>query len=221
MKSNANMNAAPKSIVVWGGGGHGHVVIDLLRSIGGWQIAGIVDNRNPKGSTIMGLPVLGDADVLPELRSRGVADLVVAIGDCSARARMIAQAQSLGFQIPTLIHPSCILSPSAGVGAGCVLCAGAIVGAQTRIGAGSILNTRCVVDHDCDIGECSHVAPGAMLCGFISVGRESWIGAGAIVRDHLAIGCNVLIGLGAVVVKPVPDGETVYGNPARPKARRS
>jgi UDP-perosamine 4-acetyltransferase len=221
MKSNASMNAAPKSIVVWGGGGHGHAVIDILRSIGGWDIAGIIDNLNPIGTRIMGLPVLGDADMLPVFRSQGVDNLVVAIGDGSARAQRLAQARALGFQTPSIIHPACILYPSAHIGSACVLCAGAIVGAQSRIGDGVILNTRSVVDHDCAIGECCHLAPGAVLCGFVSVGRETWVGAGAIVRDHLAVGKNVMIGAGSVVLKSVSDGQTVYGNPARLKVRSS
>ncbi len=214
MKSNENMNDAPESLVVWGGGGHGHVVIDLLRSIGGWTLVGVIDNLHPKGTLIMGLPVLGDADELPALRSRGVSHLVVAVGDCPARSRMLEQALAFGFEVPSLVHPSCILYPSAVVGKACVLCAGSIVGAQAVIGAGVILNTRASVDHDTRIGDGSHVAPGAVICGFVTVGRESWIGAGAVVRDHLSIGSRVMVGAGAIVLKDIPDGQTVFGNPA-------
>ncbi len=214
MRSSTAMNTGPERIAIWGGGGHGHVVADLLRTVGGWDIAGFIDNLHPKGSAIVGLPVLGDADSLPGIIQQGVDHIVVAIGACDARARMLAHVRSLGFQTPTLIHPSCILSPSASVGTACVLCAGALVGAQSRIEDGVILNTRASVDHDVHVGYCSHVAPGAVLCGFITVGRETWIGAGAVVRDHLAIGERVMVGAGAVVVKNVPDGRTVYGNPA-------
>lgn len=214
MTSSTRVNAVPEPIVIWGGGGHGHVVIDLLRTSGEWDIRGIVDNLNPPGSRIMGIPVLGDADRLPALRRDGVRHIVVAIGDCAARAGMLKQALDLGFQTPSLAHPSCVLYPSAVIGPACVLCAMSVVGAQSVIGAGTILNTRCVVDHDNQIGDCSHVAPGAVLCGFVTVGRESWIGAGAVVRDHLTIGSQALIGAGAVVIKHVADGQTVYGNPA-------
>lgn len=214
MKSNTTVNSTPKPIVVWGGGGHGHVVIDLLRTLGGWDIRGIVDSLTPVGHRIMDLPVLGDADRLPDLRRNGVEHIVVAIGDCTARANMLQQVQQLGYRTPALVHPSCVLAPSAVIGPACVLCAMSMVGAQTTIGAGSILNTRASVDHDNDIGDCTHVAPGAVVCGFVSIGRETWIGAGAIVRDHLSIGNHAMIGAGAVVLKDVADGQTVYGHPA-------
>lgn len=219
MTSSTGANPAPKSVVVWGGGGHGHVVIDILRAIGGWTIAGLVDNRHPPGARIMNVPVLGDAEVLPALRQQGLENIVVAVGDCAARAQMLRHALALGFQTPTLAHPSSIRYPSAVIGPGCVLCALSIVGAQTTIGAGTILNTRSVVDHDNRIGACVHVAPGAVVCGFVTIGDETWIGAGAVVRDHLAIGDRVMVGAGAVVLKNVADGLTVYGNPAAAKLK--
>ena len=219
MTSSAAVKSTPEPILVWGGGGHGHVVIDLLRAAGGWDIAGILDNLNPKGARIMDVPVLGDADQLPALRRQGVAYIAVAIGDPAARAGMLARAEAAGFRMPTLIHPAACVSPAAVIGPACVLCAGAIVGPQAVLGTGVIVNTRASVDHDNRIGDFVHVAPGATVCGFVTIGRETWIGAGAVVRDHLAIGSRVMVGAGALVLKPVPDGLTVYGNPATPQKK--
>ncbi len=215
MKLKVSLKNKDKSIVVWGGGGHGHVVVDILRSIGGWEIVGVIDSIQLAGTVIMGIPVLGDADVLSSLRQQGVQNVGIAVGEGSARAAMISQARSLGFRLPVLAHPSAIVYPSARIGEGCVLCAGAIVGAQTQIGEGVILNTRSVVDHDCQIGNYAHIAPGAILCGWIRVGSLSWIGAGTVVRDHLELGARVMVGAGSVVVKDVEDDLTVCGNPAK------
>ena len=38
---------------------------------------------------------------------------------------------------------------------------------------------------------------------------------GAIILPHIKVGKNCTIGAGAVVVKKVKDGDTVYGNPAK------
>lgn len=215
MKLNASLKNKNKPIVVWGGGGHGHVVVDILRSIGTWDIVGIIDSVHSVGTMIMDIPVLGNADQLGELLEQGVGHLVVAVGDCTVRSALIRQAVDLGFQLPVLAHPSAVVYPSASIDAGCVLCAGAVVGAQAKIGEGVILNTRSVVDHDCQIGRFVHIAPGAILCGSIQIGTHSWIGAGAVVRDHLTIGDRVMVGAGSVVVKSITDGVTVCGNPAR------
>lgn len=219
MKSSARARQAPRPVVVWGGGGHGHVVVDLLRVLGGWDVVGILDNRNPPGTRIMDVPVLGEADQLPRLRREGVAHVAVAIGEPAARADMLARARALGFEMPTLVHPSCVVSAAAVVGPACVLCAGAIVGPQSVLGTGVIVNTRASVDHDVRLGDFAHVAPGATVCGFVAIGRGTWIGAGAVVRDHVALGDRVMVGAGAVVLQDVPDGLTVFGCPAKPPSK--
>lgn len=43
----------------------------------------------------------------------------------------------------------------------------------------------------------------------------SKIGANATLLPGVIIGCNALVGAGAVVVRDVPDGKVVVGNPAR------
>lgn len=48
----------------------------------------------------------------------------------------------------------------------------------------------------------------------VTIGDESWIGEGAIVMAD--VGKRCIVGAGSVVVRPVPDGAVVAGNPARP-----
>ena len=49
----------------------------------------------------------------------------------------------------------------------------------------------------------------------ITVGDDVWIGAGVQVMPGVTIGSNVVIGGGSVVVKDIPDGVLVVGNPCR------
>lgn len=49
----------------------------------------------------------------------------------------------------------------------------------------------------------------------IVVEDGAWIGGSAIILDGVRIGCNAVVGAGAVVTKDVPPYTIVVGNPAR------
>lgn len=204
-----------KRIAVWGAGGHGHVVADILCRLGEWNVVGFVDNVNPVGTLVMGIPVVGDRGVLPQLRADGVEAMAVAIGNPEAHAALMEIARGFGFEFPSFVHPFTSVSPSARIGEGCVVCAGAIVGPLAELKTGAIVNTNASLDHDVRVGSCTHIAPGAVVCGYTNIGDKCWIGAGAVICDHLSVGARTTIGAGATVLKDIPDGVTAYGIPAK------
>ena len=99
------------------------------------------------------------------------------------------------------------------------------IGANTCIDRGTIDDT--VIGDDVKIDNLVHIAhnvliekgamvvAGAIVCGSAKLGRESYIAPGGIVKNQLQVGNNALIGLGAVVTKPVSEASVVTGVPAR------
>jgi maltose O-acetyltransferase len=49
----------------------------------------------------------------------------------------------------------------------------------------------------------------------IAIGANVWIGGGAIILPGVTVGDDAIIGAGAVVTRDVRGGATVVGNPAR------
>lgn len=47
----------------------------------------------------------------------------------------------------------------------------------------------------------------------VVIGAHTWIGEGAVIGAD--IGADCIVGMGSVVIQPVPDRSTVIGNPAR------
>ena len=96
--------------------------------------------------------------------------------------------------------------------------------ATTLIQAGVekvIVNTAAVIEHDVLVGPLVHVSPAAAIGGGACILAGAVVGLGARVRDHVTVGANAFVGMGAVVVADVPAGQTVVGVPARRKERES
>ena len=137
---------------------------------------------------------------------------VISIGNNRLRKIIVTNNN---FHFTRLIHPQSVLSNNIVIGEGSVIMAGVIVNSASKVGNHVILNTKCSVDHDCEIEDYVHISPGATLCGNVLVKTGAHIGAGAVILPGVNIGVWAIIGAGSVVVKDVSDGVTVLGNPAR------
>lgn len=205
--------------VICGSGGHAKVIIEILREGGIFRPVGCVapSGRGPK--SVLGVPVLGDDDDLPQLRHAGITFLFVALGDNRLRARLMRHARQLGFELASAVSPSATISPSARLGRGIAIMPGAHVGPDVLVEDGAIVNSRASVDHDCVLHACCHVGPGATLAGGVTIGEEAFVGTGASLIPGITVGNGSLVGAGAVVVRDIPAQMLAFGTPAR--CRRS
>lgn len=208
---------AGRRFVVVGAGGHAKVVVEALRAAAA-DVVGLIAPAAP-GTVVLGLPVLGDDDVLARLRAEGLTDAALGLGDNRRRAALAEHLVGLGFSLPPVLHPAAWISPSARVGAGVVVLQHAAVSAEAVLGRAAIVNSGAIVEHDDIIGEVAHVAPGCALAGGVSVGARALIGIGSVVRPGVTIGADAVVGAGSVVVADVDAGVTVAGCPARPLPR--
>lgn len=203
-------------ILIVGAGGHGKVVLDILRAADLYEPVGFIDaDPGLVGTCCGGIKVLGAMNLLPKLHRQGIRGAVVAIGDSRARRQCAALLREQGIELVNAIHPTAFVSPTAILGRGIVVAAQAAVSTESRVDDLVIINTSAVVDHECHVGEAAHVCPGARLAGRVSVGPDSFIGLGANVIQCLKIGEGVTVGAGAVVLEDVPAFSTVAGVPAR------
>ncbi len=207
------------SVVGFGAGGHAKVVIEILRSMQEYEIAGLLDTRKELwGTIVLGVKVLGDDSMMAELKQRGIDHAFIGVGtvgDAEARRLLYEKVSGFGFKIVPAIHVAASVSSTAKIGDGPTIMAGAIINADAMIGNNVIVNTGAIIEHDCVIGDHAHIATGARLAGGVHVGRGSHIGIGAVIRQEIRIGAGSIVGAGAVVVRDVRDATTVIGVPAR------
>ncbi len=205
------MNDNTPQIVIIGAGGHAKVIVSALIANGQrpWRI--FDDNANALAHTeLLGCPITpteGDAwwkDNRPTT--------LIAIGDNAARKSIAARRHA---DFVSIIHPTAKIDPSAKIGRGVFVSAGAIIQAEARIGDHTIINTGVIIEHDCDIGPYVHIGPGTAVCGGVRVREGTLIGVGTCVVPLAKIGAWTTIGAGASVVSDIPDHVTAMGCPAR------
>ena len=110
-----------------------------------------VDDGQPVGTDICGIPVVGSLADLPELRKEyGL--LVVGIGNNRLRAQVYEKAKALGFAFPNIVAPSAYISPYAKLGCGCVVLQNACVQNGASVGNGVLLNAGTEVHCDAAVG---------------------------------------------------------------------
>lgn len=206
-----------KEIILVGGGGHCKSVIELVRSVGEYHVAGIVDLPSAAGSTVMGVPVVGTDDHLPELRKKYSA-FAVTIGQIknhTARKRLFDLLRSLDAELPVIIARTAFVAPSAKLGDGTLVFHQAVVNAEAVIGQNCIINNLSLVEHEAIVGDHCHISTGAMVNGNVTIGEGCFIGSNASIRQGVGIGPAVVVGAGSIVLKDVPAQQTVAGVPAR------
>lgn len=142
-------------------------------------------------------------------------EVVIAVGEPSARENLFSKVSTYGYSFATVVHPTASVSPYSELGEGTIVQYCARVAPNTTIGRNVLLNSYASVGHDCEIGDGSVISSFTGVGGGAAIGKGSFVGMGASIRDHISIGDNSIVSMSAAVYRDMPSGATVMGNPAR------
>ena len=211
--------AHSRPFIVIGSGGHAKVVIDTLHAIGHSILFCTDVNESRCGVKVCDVRVAGHDDLIDDQSPTDVylANGLGSIGVPALRKKIYSEWTEKGFEFSTIVHPTAFVSPTANLGLGTQIMAGAVVQTSANVGANSIVNTRASIDHDCSIGEHCHIAPGVTISGSVATGDLCHVGTGACIIQSIKIGNRVVVGSGATVIRDVPDDLIVTGIPAKPR----
>jgi len=211
----------PMAIIIYGGGGHGKSLLDLLRSLGIYRVVGFLDDGLGVGEEIMGAPILGTGEMLADLYDQGVRlaiNAVGGIGNIAVRVKVFQRLAEAGFSCPAVVHPTAFIEPSASLSPGVQVFPHAYVGSDVQVGFGGIVNTGAIVSHDCALGNYVNISPGAILAGEVEVGDGALVGMGVTVNLQAKIGAGARVGNGATVKSDVPPNGVVRAGAIWPES---
>ncbi len=162
-----------KDLLILGAGGFGHMIQETAKLLG-YEKAVFLDDavRDPDvvGKCCDYESFLGQYDTA-----------VAALGDNNMRLHWTEKLMEAGYDVPAIIHPSAVVSPSASVGKGSFIMQRAIVNTHTVVEHGVLINSGAVVDHDSYVERGAHIGLGSVVKANCRIASKVKVEAGEVI----------------------------------------
>ena len=172
-----------EKLLLVGAGGFGRMVAE--QAMLQYDCA-FVDDGQPVGIEICGIPVVGGLADLRELRKEYDL-LVVGIGNNQFRAQVYEMAGKLGYTFPNIVAPSAYISPFAEVGCGCVVLQNACIQNGASVGNDVLLNAGTEVHCGATVGDYALIYTNSVVRTGATVGSFARIGSNCTICNHAAV----------------------------------
>lgn len=207
-----------KEIYALGVGHNTSVFIDLAEACG-YAVKGLYHfNDERTGEIDHGFEILGSfEDLLSKPTLKGM-NFLLTMGDNKIRSELSNQIISLGGVVPSLIHPTAVISRFAKISpVGVYLSPFTYVQADSSIGDNTVLLSHVNISHTTNIGRSCFIAGGATIGAYTTMEDFVFVGQGALSISAKAkhVGHHAFIGARSLLTRDIPANVVVAGSPAR------
>ncbi|UWY60820.1 NeuD/PglB/VioB family sugar acetyltransferase [Aliarcobacter butzleri] len=178
-----------EKIVLIGGGGHCHSVIDVIEQENKYEIIGIVDTKENIGKKVLDYKIIACDDDL-ETIFLSCKNALITVGQIESnkiRVKIYNKLKEIGFNLPVIISPLAYVSNHSSIEEGTIIMHHALVNANTKIGKNCIINTKALIEHDCVIGDNCHISTASVLNGGVRVKENIFFGSNATSKQSIEI----------------------------------
>ena len=207
-----------KEIYALGVGHNTPVFIDLAEACG-YKIVGLYHYNNSRtGEYDHGFEVIGSFEDLLNLPTLSAKNFMLTMGDNNIRTELSEKILEKGGNIPSLIHPTAVVSRFAKIAdSGVYISPFVYLQADSSIDKNTIVLSHVNISHNTIIGKNCFLAGNATIGAYTIVEDGVFIGQGALTISGKVskIGKNAYIAARALVTKDVPEDVVVVGAPAR------
>lgn len=207
-----------KKIYALGVGHNTPVFIDLALDCG-YEIVGLYHyNGYRTGEVDHGYKILGSFDDLFSRKSLQGQNFLLTMGDSKIRTELSKKIIDRGGFVPTLIHPTSIISRFAKISdVGVYISAFSFVQADSSVGDNTVVLSHVNISHTTHIGKGCFLAGGSIIGAYTNMEDDVFIGQGALsISGKVAtIGHGAYVGARSLLTKNVPPNTVVAGIPAK------
>lgn len=207
-----------KKIYALGVGHNTPVFIDLALDCG-YEIVGLYHyNGDRTGEVDHGYKILGSFDDLFSRKSLQGQNFLLTMGDSKIRTELSKKIIDRGGFVPTLIHPTSIISRFAKISdVGVYISAFSFVQADSSVGDNTVVLSHVNISHTTHIGKGCFLAGGSIIGAYTNMEDDVFIGQGALsISGKVAtIGHGAYVGARSLLTKNVSPNTVVAGIPAK------
>ena len=178
-----------EKIVLIGGGGHCHSVIDVIEQTNKYEIIGIVDTKENIGKKVLDYEIIACDDDLESL-FKTYKKAVITIGHIKTneiRVKLFQKLINIGFDLPVIISPLAYVSKHSFIDEGTIIMHHALINANARIGKNCIINSKALIEHDAIVEDNCHISTASVINGGVVVKENTFFGSNATSKQNIKI----------------------------------
>lgn len=184
----------------------------------GYNVAGLYHyNSSRNGEIVSGIKILGSFDDLFNSDISGI-HFLLTMGDPMIRHELFSRLKAAGGIIPTIIHPTAVISSNCVISSdGVIIGPLSVIESNAKIEGNVAIWDMALICHDAIVESDVFIGPKALVGAAVHVNSFAYIGQGAILISHKAkdIGRYAIVGAGSVVTKSIDGYHVVAGMPAK------
>lgn len=205
-----------RQLIIVGAGGMGRTIYDMARENTAFEkeyvIKGFIDDNICSLDGFKNYPpVIGsisDYIVQPN-------DLFVCSIGGESRRKCMESIINRGGEFFSMIHPTSRIGTNVHIGQGCYVGAFTTIASDAYIDDYNFIQSNTIIGHDVHIGKWNRIDSYVFVVGGVFIGNSCMIHTRAMLNHNVHVGDGAHVGACSFVINDVPEGATIFGNPAR------
>lgn len=206
-----------KELIIIGARGFGREVFNLAQECveagAAFTVKGFLDDNKTALDGYPGYPPIIDSVEDYSPKENDV--FICALGDPHWQKYYSEIILKKGGVFVNLIHPTAYVGKNTRIGTGCIILKDVHISCDVSFGDFVTCQPKSVIGHDAKVENYCHIGTVSTLGGYTTVKSSTTLHPGSILLPHVTVENDCIVGAGAVVIRKVKSGSTVYGNPAK------